>query len=68
MKRYFGGAMLFTATIFTAGFLNLPTLSPIQKVYYGGYYAAFEWVVLLSWLFLGIPGAIWLFGKNQPKE
>jgi hypothetical protein len=53
MKRYFGGLMFLVAIIAT--FQN--STDPEKSGAVG-----------FIWLFLGIPGAIWLFRKQKPKE
>jgi|LauGreDrversion4_2_1035121.scaffolds.fasta_scaffold1461667_2 hypothetical protein len=53
MKRYFGGLMF---------------LISIMATFQVGATPGKEGAVGVIWLFLGIPGAIWLFRKQKPKE
>lgn len=53
MKRYFGGIMFLVAVIATVQ----TSASPENAGAVG-----------FIWLLIGIPGAIWLFRKQKPKE
>lgn len=53
MRRYFGGLMFLVAVLATFQNMNDPSMA-------GG--------VGFIWMFVGIPGAIWLFRKPAKKD
>lgn len=53
MKRYFGGMMLLVAVVATAQANGDPKAATS---------------IGMIWIFLGIPGAIWVFRKQKSKD